>query len=202
VARILLIRHGQSEWNALGRWQGQADIALSDLGRAQARAASLALGTFDLIVSSTLQRAVETAAIISAELGVGPVIPIPELVERNVGEWSGSTREQIERAWPGYLHDRRRPPGYEVDELFWPRIQAGLGAVAELVVDPRGEALVVAHGGLIYHLEERNGFGHGRLENLGGLWLDVAANGEITIGERVSLIDVKGVAAAQDSGVL
>ena len=51
MARILLVRHGESEWNALGRWQGQADSPLSDLGRQQAKAASRALGSLDAVAS-------------------------------------------------------------------------------------------------------------------------------------------------------
>ena len=71
MSRILLVRHGQSEWNAEGRWQGQADIDLSDLGRRQARAAAKNLGSFSVIASSTLSRAAETAYILSNELGIG-----------------------------------------------------------------------------------------------------------------------------------
>src|SRR3954449_978711 len=81
ASRVLFVRHGQSEWNALGRWQGQADPPLSDLGRAQARAAAHSLGALDAIFASDLQRAAETAAIISAAIGVGPVLVEPDLRE-------------------------------------------------------------------------------------------------------------------------
>lgn len=103
MTRLLLIRHGQSEWNADGRWQGQADPPLTDLGRAQAHHAARSLGVVDAIVASDLQRAAETAAIISEELGVGPLVLDPDLRERDAGEWSGLTRAEIERDWPGYL---------------------------------------------------------------------------------------------------
>lgn len=103
MTRLLLIRHGQSEWNADGRWQGQADPPLTDLGRAQARHAARSLGVVDAIVASDLQRAAETAAIIAEELGVGPLVLEPGLRERDAGEWSGLTRAEIERDWPGYL---------------------------------------------------------------------------------------------------
>jgi len=101
VTRMLLARHGQSEWNALGRWQGQADPPLSELGRQQARAAADRLGTVDAIVSSDLERALATAAIIAEVLGVGPVLVEPRLRERSAGEWSGLTRDEIEADWPG-----------------------------------------------------------------------------------------------------
>jgi probable phosphoglycerate mutase len=189
VARILLVRHGQSEWNAQARWQGLADIELSDLGRAQAKAAATALGSFDLIAASTLQRARDTAAIIAEQLGIGPVLPVPALVERDAGEWSGLTRTDIERDWPGYLAENRRPPGWEDDHAFRTRIINGLTDVARMLPDRSGEALVVAHGGLIYALEDLTNRRGGRIGNLGAIWLDVAADGTIDVGDRVTLID-------------
>ena len=200
MVRILLVRHGQSEWNAEGRWQGQADIPLSDLGRRQAAAAATRLGAFDFIASSTLLRASETASIIAGAHGMGPVIPIPDLVERSAGEWSGLTREDIHREWPGYLENDRRPPGYEGDEDLSARMDAGLREVAGLIAD--GEGLVVAHGGLIYLLEDRAGSRRGRIGNLGALWVEVDADGTITVGDRVELIDEGELQSAQSSDIL
>ena len=108
MTRMLLVRHGQSEWNALGRWQGQADPPLSALGREQARSAVARLGAVDLIVASDLDRALTTAAIMAEGLGVGPVMVEPRLRERSAGEWSGLTRAEIDEQWPGYLD--RAPP--------------------------------------------------------------------------------------------
>src|SRR5688572_29337336 len=171
MTRALLIRHGQSEWNAAGRWQGQADPPLTDLGRHQALHASRNLGTVDAIVASDLQRASETAMIISEALGVGPVVLEPGLRERDAGEWSGLTRAEIERDWPGYLDSapadrhasfgsapastvgtpsagRRRPPGWEADDVLLERVVAALGRVHDLA--PDGEVIVVTHGGVVY----------------------------------------------------
>ena len=202
MPRILLVRHGQSEWNAEGRWQGQADIALSELGRRQARAAAAKLGAFDLMASSTLLRASETAAILSDELGIGPVLPVPELVERSAGEWSGLTRADIDREWPGYLASGRRPPSYEHDESLLVRTIAGLTIVARHAADPTAELLAVAHGGLIYLLEGTAGRSHDRIPNLGALWLDVDTDGTIEVGERVILIDEAELRSAQSSDIL
>ena len=105
--RVLLVRHGQSEWNAEGRWQGQADPPLTDLGRLQAREAAGALGTVDAVWASDLQRAVETATVIADQLGVGPVVVDPDLRERDAGEFSGLTRPEIAARFPGYLDDGR-----------------------------------------------------------------------------------------------
>ncbi|UCE85487.1 MAG: histidine phosphatase family protein, partial [Deltaproteobacteria bacterium] len=102
----LLIRHGQSTWNAAGRWQGQGDPPLSDAGRRQARALAGALAAararFDALLSSDLARARETAAILGEALSLEPEIE-PRLRERNVGSWSGRTRREIERSWPEEL---------------------------------------------------------------------------------------------------
>lgn len=201
MARILLVRHGQSEWNAEGRWQGQADIALSELGRAQAHAAAKSLGTFDLIASSTLSRAAETAYIISTALGLGPVIPIPALIERSAGEWSGLTRDDIAEQWPGYLEAEKRPPGYEHDDALWTRVEAGLREVIEML-GPDDEALVAAHGGIIYMLEAREGINRGRIPNLGAIWLNIDESGELTVGDRIELIDDEALTSAQESDIL
>lgn len=209
MTRVLLVRHGQSEWNADGRWQGQADPALTDLGRHQALHASRSLGVVDAIVSSDLQRAAETAAIIAGELGVGPVLGDPDLRERHAGAWEGLTRPEIERAWPGYLDPpppvegtpeaagpaaraaedgpRRRPPGWEPDEDLLVRAVAALVRVHELA--PSGLVLVVTHGGLVYALERSLGAPFVRLPNLGGRWVDVGPGGLFTLGERVVLVE-------------
>jgi len=211
MTRVLLIRHGQSEWNADGRWQGQADPALTDLGRHQARHASRALGVVDAIVSSDLQRASETAMIISNELGVGPLVLDADLRERHAGEWQGLTRADIDRDWPGYLGPpppiegspeaaaapaarvtedggpRRRPPGWEIDESVVERAVLALTRIHHLA--PAGEALAVTHGGLVYALERLLGAPFVRLPNLGGRWLEVGPDGPERLGERVLLVD-------------
>jgi broad specificity phosphatase PhoE len=203
MARILLVRHGESEWNALGRWQGQADSPLSDLGRLQAKVASRALGQVDAIASSDLQRAQVTAEIISGELGVGPVIVDADLRERDAGEWSGLTRADIHRDWPGFLHDdpvRRdgstdhqdqRPPGWETDEHLRDRALVALGRLAAVVGD--GEAVAITHGGLVYAIEEHLGAGWERLPNLGGRWVELTDD-RLRLGERVILVDPHDVA--------
>ena len=208
MTRVLLVRHGQSEWNAEGRWQGQADVALSDLGRLQARHAALKLGVVDAIVASDLIRASETALIISEALGVGPVVIEPGFRERDAGEWSGHTRAEIERDWPGYLaplaadgrhaafaptvgtpdHEQKRPPSWEPDEALVVRAEAALERVHELV--PEGEVLVVTHGGLIYALERTIGAPFERMGNLEARWIDLGPDGcPRSLGERVILVD-------------
>jgi broad specificity phosphatase PhoE len=190
ATRVLLARHGQSEWNAEGRWQGQADAPLSDLGRRQAHEAARALGAIDAIWASDLQRAAQTAAIISGDLGVGPVVLDPDLRERDAGEFSGLTRDEIEGRFPGYLADGRRPPGWEPDEHLLARALGAVGRIAATV--PGGDVLVVTHGGLVYTLENHLGADHLRLANLAARWLEVCGE-SLRLGERIILTDPEDV---------
>jgi probable phosphoglycerate mutase len=183
---MLLARHGQSEWNALGRWQGQADPPLSDLGRRQALVAAESVGSVDAVVSSALDRAITTAQIISEAIGVGPVVVEPGLNERDAGEWSGLTKAEIERGWPGYLDDERRPPGFEREGPFRERTLAALDRVHATVGE--GHALVVCHGGLIYTVERHLDVPFERIANLGGRWIDHHGD-HLTCGERLVLAD-------------
>ena len=123
---VLLIRHGQSEWNASGRWQGQQDPPLTDTGRNDARRAAAGLGTFDAVMSSPLLRAAETAAAVAEGIGVGPVLTDDRWMERSAGSWEGLTRSEIEAGWPGYLADGKRPDNWEDDDLLMARAQGAL----------------------------------------------------------------------------
>jgi len=187
VPRVLLIRHGQSEWNALGRWQGQADPPLTDLGRHQAAHAAQHLGAVDAVVSSDLERARVTAEILAEHLGIGPVLVDAGLRERHAGEWQGLTREQIAAGWPGYLEDERRPPGFEPEEGFRARIFAALDRLRDEV--PTGDVVAVAHAGVVYRVESVLGAPFERLPNVGGRWIEAEGDAPWRLGERVTLVD-------------
>jgi len=194
--RVLLLRHGQSEWNAAGRWQGQQDPPLTDVGRRQARAVAASLGTVDAVMASDLQRATETAVIIATELGILPVSVDPAWRERHAGEWEGMTRAEIEVAWPGYLNPRadehvgfaggpRRPPSWEADASVLERALGALGRVHTTIAD--GDVLVVTHGGVIYALESHLGAAFERMAN-GGARIVVVDGERISLGERLLLV--------------
>lgn len=186
-SRLLLIRHGQSTWNAEGRLQGQENPPLSTLGVRQARAAAHTLGTFDAIVSSPLERAFTTASIIAGELGIGPVIVDDDLQERHGGAFQGLTRPEMEERFPGYRAEGRRPPGWEADEDVVERAAAALGRIAG-AVGPDGTALVVTHGGVIHNLEDVVGIDRTeRTPNLGGRWFLVGP-GTFRAGDLVLLV--------------
>jgi probable phosphoglycerate mutase len=101
VTRLLLWRHGQTAWNAADRVQGQLDIDLSEVGRAQAEAAAASLAELhpDLIVASDLRRAADTAAALAAVTGLD-VAYDARLRERHYGEWQGLTNQEIAARWP------------------------------------------------------------------------------------------------------
>ena len=186
VTRMLLVRHGQSEWNALGRWQGSADPPLTDLGRLQALHAAQRIGAVDVIVASPLDRALTTARIISEQIGVGPVVIDAELAERDAGEWEGLTRAEIEQDWPGYLAHDRWPPGYELHDALMDRTLRALGRIeAEFT---GGDVVVVTHGGVIGALERDSGLPWERMPNLGARWITHHGD-RFEIGERLVLVE-------------
>lgn len=186
MVRLLLVRHGQSTWNADGRWQGQADPPLSETGRRQAGEAVPSIGAVDAVFASTLERAHDTAQLIAEGIGVGPVIALVDLIERSAGEWQGMTRPEIDVAYPGYLDAGQRPPGWESDESLRVRAMRGIRAIVEAVGS--GDALVVTHGGLIYEVERSLGAPFERIANLGSRWIDAESGGRLVLGERVDLL--------------
>lgn len=192
MTRLLLVRHGESEWNAVGRWQGWADPSLTELGRRQAAAAARSVGAVDAVVASDLARAAETAAIIAGELGVGPVVVDAALRERAAGPWTGMTRAEIEAQYPGWLAEGRRPDGYETDEQVLARVVPAL-----LALEGAGAAvLVVTHGGVIGAVDRELGETHARTPNLGGRIVEVTA-GRLEPGEVVLLVDEHDVAVTR-----
>jgi len=182
---LLMVRHGQSTWNAQKRWQGQADPPLSDFGRHQAKVGSDSIGAVELVVASPQLRALETASIIAENIGIGPVQTHHGLRERGVGEWSGMTAEEIDRDYPGWIDSGRRPPQWEPDDLFTDRV---LDAIGYLATEFGGSTiLVVAHGGVILAVEDHLKVREGRIPNLHGRVVN-HHNNELTAGDRLALI--------------
>jgi len=144
--RLILVRHGLSEWNASGRVQGQADPPLSPEGREEARrlAPLVAAEAPELVVASDLARARETAELLDA----GPVETDPRWRESAMGDWTGRSAEELladpSGAFARWREGRGRPPGGEsFDDM---RRRAG-AAVGDLAARGVRCALVVTHGG-------------------------------------------------------
>ena len=183
-ASLLVVRHGQSVWNAEGRWQGRADPPLTPLGEQQAADAALHVGAIDEVWSSDLRRAHRTAEIVAAHLGLAVRVD-PRLAERDAGEWEGLTRDEIEAGWPGWLAEHRRPPGFEPDDLVATR---GIEVLTDLA-GRAGRVLVVSHSGVIRAVERALEVSAGQLSNLGGVEFHLDDVGRLAVGERVVLLD-------------
>lgn len=152
MTTILLARHGESDWNAAGRWQGHADRPLTERGRAQARALERRLaGTeLDAIYSSDLERARETARIVAEPRGL-EVHELPALREVDVGSWSGLTRVEAEQGFPeGYARWVAGGEGWNDGETYTQLSERVVHGVLGLAADhPGARLLVVSHGGAI-----------------------------------------------------
>jgi broad specificity phosphatase PhoE len=171
--RLLLVRHGESVWNAARRWQGHSDPPLSDLGREQARAAARHLAGEPLagLYASDLQRALETARIVGEPHGLAPVTDA-RLRELDIGAWGGLTRDEIGSRWPEALAafdaggpDARAVGGETRAELAR-RVHA---ALTELAARHVGDSVaVVAHGGVLAAIT--GVYGHANAEVVPFAW--------------------------------
>ncbi len=190
MTRILLVRHGQSTWNADGRWQGRADPPLSELGRRQAEVAAETIATMDIgaIWASPLVRAHETATVMGKRLDLSVQFD-PRLQERDAGEWTGKTRTEIEAGWPGFLDSGRRPTGFETNDVLHERALAAVHDIAAIAHQP---VVIVSHGGLIRVVEQALGSEPHSVPNLGGLDICRVPNG-LELTGRTVLIDAATV---------
>lgn len=177
AARVVLWRHGETDWNASGRYQGQADVELNVRGVQQAQAAAALIVALKplRIVSSDLARARTTAAELAAITGL-PVELQPGLQEVNVGDWVGLTNQQVFAAHPNFaeaLHagrDARRSTTGETGAEAGARVATALLDIAEST--PDGQTVVaVGHGfalrvATVFLL----GLDYAHNLTLGGLW--------------------------------
>ena len=191
---LLLVRHGQSVWNAENRWQGQADPPLSELGEEQARDAAARLhgAGFTHVVASDLQRARRTAEILAEALGLDVRLD-PGLREIDVGDWTGLTRSEIEARWPRELADwsegrSESPLGGETRVHLAERARRSLTRLAGQA-SPGEWLLVVSHGALIRNLDRALGLPTESMPNLAGRWYKADGNGSLVPGKVVSLAD-------------
>ncbi|MBU8811111.1 glucosyl-3-phosphoglycerate phosphatase [Mycolicibacterium goodii] len=164
VRRLVMLRHGQTEYNAGSRMQGQLDTDLSDLGRDQAAAAAEVLAKRQplLIVSSDLRRALDTAETLGIRAGV-PVAVDKRLRETHLGDWQGLTHLEVDAAAPGarlaWRDDARWAPHggesrVDVAERSLPLVAELVAQQTEWGLDQPGAGserpvVLVAHGGLI-----------------------------------------------------
>ncbi|AKK06719.1 fructose-2,6-bisphosphatase [Corynebacterium mustelae] len=155
--RLILLRHGQTEYNATKRMQGHLNTELSELGVAQAEAAADFLSTLNIstIVSSDLNRAYDTATVVGDRLGVA-VKKDPRLRETHLGDWQARSRNEVDAMYPGMRAVWRHDPTWAPPGGGESRVDVARRArpvVDELMRDNQqwddGTVLLVAHGGTI-----------------------------------------------------
>lgn len=187
---IYMIRHGQTDWNAELRMQGQQDIPLNALGREQATGNGQALkavlgdtvAAFDF-VASPLSRTRETMERVRTAMGLDPLAYRTDdrLVELNFGDWEGHTVDDLERLWPERIEARHRnkwdfiPPGPDAESyeiLSW-RVGSWLRSVTQPTV-------CVSHGGVMRSI----------LRLVGGHSGDAAAEAYIR-QDRILRVDIE-----------
>ncbi|MCU1425154.1 MAG: histidine phosphatase family protein [Microbacteriaceae bacterium] len=167
---LAFIRHGQTDWNLADRLQGTSDIPLNDTGRQQARdaVATLAGVDWEVIVSSPLIRARETAAIIAAGLDIELGPSYDELVERAYGEGEGATAEVIAERWP----DKNYPGLESLDSV----VARGKAALERINADYGDRnTLIVCHGTIIRYT----------LSSLAGRTFEQIHNGSVATFEKL-----------------
>ena len=156
LQRLVLLRHGQTDYNAAGRMQGHIDSVLTEAGVAQAAhvAPEIARLAPDRLISSDLRRAVDTADLVGAASG-RPVKLDARLRETHLGEWQGRTVAEIEAEQPGAIAAWRSDPAWTPPggESRIEVVRRSLPVVEELDEEyagsPDATVVLVAHGGLI-----------------------------------------------------
>ncbi len=176
--QVVFIRHGQTEWNLVKKTQGHLNSPLTEKGLFQAKevADKLKNYDFDLIVSSPLGRALETAKILSAELKIEKLITNVNLSERHLGVLQGKTKEESLVSFPQFFNENQRfiheseIPDGETLSQFLSRIKIGMEELKELSIT--NKMLVVTHDGVLHaimafknNIEFKEVQNHYRFEN-------------------------------------
>ena len=146
TGRLVVVRHGQTDWNKAGRMQGSSDIPLNDRGREQAHEAGRALAEqnefWNYLGASPLSRAQETARIIGEHVGLSEIETVPGVIERAYGDAEGQTLTFEDSRHPQDLFAGVEPEA----DVYRP----GVATLKDLVLEHPGEnLLVVSHGTLI-----------------------------------------------------
>jgi len=158
LQRLILLRHGQTDYNVTGRMQGHLNSVLTSVGHEQAAAAAPVLAALepDRVVSSDLQRAVDTAEVVGAACGLAVKFDA-RLRETHLGEWQGHTVAEIDGDYPGAIAAWRSdptwaPPGGESRVAVVARSRPVVDELDAEFADSdeaSSTVLLVAHGGLI-----------------------------------------------------
>lgn len=192
---VLLLRHAPTRWNDEGRRLGWEDQPLTPAGRhASAEWARRTRPEVDVVCSSDLARARETAGAIASTLALGEVRELEGLREQHQGAWTGLTKEQIKLRWPERWRERpRHPLDGETEQAVLGRV---LAVLAGLAVAHAGESvLAVTHSQVIRMLERTVAVPAPRVPHLQGRWVSVAASAG---GRGEASIEAIGAGALTD----
>lgn len=205
---IYLIRHGETDWNLAGRWQGHADVPLNELGQRQARLLAQRMQAeriqFDAIYSSDLTRAYQTAWELGAAVRV-PVQLYPPLREIDLGSWSGLHYNEIRERFPieaKLLEEGQDIPrgGGETLSALRKRV---VEAVEGIIAHRSGETIaLVTHGGcirmLLAHADSFHGDGFKRFPHIGNTSISILrCNGDGW--DTLSINDMRHLEDAKDA---
>jgi len=182
MTRLYLVRHGQTDWNLEGRWQGHADVPLNDRGLQQAAqiAEALAGAGLKAIYSSDLQRARQTAQLLAEAAGLEVRVDA-RLREIHQGEWQGLLVDEIQARYGEIFHQRHRdpaafaPPGGETAAQVKARLLEAIGEICRRHPDER--VAIVSHGFALALL--RTHFGNHPMTDVWGLipendeWIEI-----------------------------
>jgi 2,3-bisphosphoglycerate-dependent phosphoglycerate mutase len=186
LTRVVAVRHGETDWNAQTRIQGQIDIGLNAVGRQQAErlARALADAQFDAVYASDLQRAADTARALAERAGL-PLHTEVSLRERGFGTFEGLTWAEVEQQHPDESRRWRErdtrfgPPGGETLAVFYERAVTALAAIA---ARHRGQHIaIVTHGGVLdalYRAASRIAIDAPRTWQLGNASINRVLHGE------------------------
>jgi probable phosphoglycerate mutase len=194
---LLLLRHGETQWNADHRLQGvQVDQPLSEAGRASAQRAAASLSSelteLGVVFSSPMSRTRETATILAARRA--KVAEQAGLEECDYGAWTGLTRDVIDEKYPGMMGDwdagrLERPPGGESQEEIARRALRGLQAIIEKTRESDLPILVVTHGDVIRALVAFHGgrWPSSPIDELAGWWFEGNGSDVTSVGPAPSI---------------
>jgi probable phosphoglycerate mutase len=151
VTRLILVRHGETEWNRLERFRGRADVLLNETGLAQAEAAARRIRArwqATAVYCSPLSRATRTAQAIASLYRLTPT-PLHDLIDIDYGEWQGKSPEEVASLWPDLLsawyekpHTVSIPGGESLDDI---RARCGRAVSQIAAWHPESAVVVVAH---------------------------------------------------------
>lgn len=208
MIEIMLIRHGETDWNAERRLQGHLDVALNAAGLRQAAALGRALRNepLDAIIASDLQRALQTAHAIAAPRGMTVVIE-PDLRERCFGAFEGVSYADIPdrfpaayAAWQAREPDARFPPGLHVAETLREFSTRAVETVIRLAGLGHRKIAIVSHGGVlecIHHAAHGGGFAQARNFDV----LNASINRIVWDGTAIRIVQWGDVAHLADTAL-